>query len=270
MVSVASEIASSLSFQGPQRAQKSDAPANDSFASLVDSNAAAADNSRAAEASPPPANSTPAPRRQDDAAAAANSRARDNAPSDKPAKNDTAERDTSGRTGKQQYGCQAGTGAACQIEIERSQGRRSPTGIKVGFRTSARGRCRRDRTRHNGHNYRRSSRGCDPCSGRIDRGAGHTGDASARHRQRHGSACDRCRSHCRQRIGDRYGSTHRRYRSRCNGRNRRFHRERRCRQDRHCACGNAGHCAKARSGRCGRRRRPRPVGCRGGAQSCQG
>jgi chemotaxis protein MotD len=91
VVSVTSEIASSLSFQNAQRPAKSDAPANDSFGSLVDSNTAAADDNRADPASPR-ANDTPAPRRQDDPAPTT-TRARDNSAADKPVKNDSADRD---------------------------------------------------------------------------------------------------------------------------------------------------------------------------------
>jgi flagellar hook-length control protein FliK len=84
VVSVTSEIASNLSFQSSLRAQKSDAPpANDSFASLVDSNNAAADNNRAGDSSSPPSNNSSAPRRPDDTAAKTGA-ARDNSAADKP------------------------------------------------------------------------------------------------------------------------------------------------------------------------------------------
>src|SRR5438477_2258719 len=79
VVSVTSEIASNLSFQSSQRVAKSDAPpANDSFASLVDSNNAAADNNnRAGDSAAPASNNSSAPRRPDDTAAKAGG-ARDN------------------------------------------------------------------------------------------------------------------------------------------------------------------------------------------------
>src|SRR5215207_5381772 len=97
VVSVTSELASSLSFQSAQRPAKSDAaPANDSFAALVDNNNAAADNNnRVTDSAPAPSNKSSAPRRQDEVAA--NAKPRDNAGPSKPANananNDAADRD---------------------------------------------------------------------------------------------------------------------------------------------------------------------------------
>ena len=162
VVSVTSEIASTLSFQSAQRAQKSDAPAGDSFASLVDSNTAAADNnSRSAEPPPSPANNPPAPRRPDDTAAANSGRPRENSAPDKPAKNRLHRpRHRCGRRGKRRGGSQARADAARQIEVrrvqngrgqdERGQGGRDQVDVKNGFRRNARGRCCRDRAGRHG------------------------------------------------------------------------------------------------------------------------
>ena len=106
MVSVTSEVLANVSFQGaPAKSARSDSDqsaGNDSFAALVDSNAAAsnADN-RSQDAS---AAQTPAPRRADDSPATPDNRSRDNtaasdqaasdkAASDKAARNDSSDRD---------------------------------------------------------------------------------------------------------------------------------------------------------------------------------
>ena len=71
MFSVTSEAASSASFQGtPQRPARSDqAPANDIFAALVDSNSAANNSNDPANAAAP---QQPGPQRSNDAPSAAN------------------------------------------------------------------------------------------------------------------------------------------------------------------------------------------------------
>jgi flagellar hook-length control protein FliK len=97
VVSVTLEPAASVSFQGaPARPARSEQPpASDNFASLIDSNAAAANSSsRAGEPSPPPSNTQPVPRRADDATAAEPARPRDNSPPDQPANNDAPGRDS--------------------------------------------------------------------------------------------------------------------------------------------------------------------------------
>lgn len=96
MVSVTPDIAASPSFQAPPPRAKADpSPSTDSFASLVDSNATAAanNNDRAQEASPPPAapERRSAPARRDDPPADDRAPPRD-AKTDKPGRNDVAER----------------------------------------------------------------------------------------------------------------------------------------------------------------------------------
>src|SRR5215468_7987921 len=111
VVSVTPDITASTSFQAPPPRAKADpGPANDSFASLVDSNTSAAANAsdraqdrvqdreqdRAQDASPPPqqANSEnrPAPARRDDTAAADKGQSR-NAKADQPERRDADDRD---------------------------------------------------------------------------------------------------------------------------------------------------------------------------------
>ena len=100
MVSATPDIAANPSFQAPQRAKADPSPANDSFASLVDSNATAAannndrNNDRAQEASPPPAapDRRSAPSRRDDAPAADKPQPRD-ARNETQGRNEVAERD---------------------------------------------------------------------------------------------------------------------------------------------------------------------------------
>ena len=102
MVSVTSDITASPSFQAP-RAKADASPANDSFASLVDSNITAAANSndraqdRAQGAAPAPqspaSDNRTAQSRRDDAPAAEKAQPRDTK-ADKPARNDDAESDT--------------------------------------------------------------------------------------------------------------------------------------------------------------------------------
>ena len=92
MVSVTSEALANLSFQGaPARSARSDsdpAPGSDSFAALVDSNAAAGNSDNR-----PQDSSAQAPRRTDDQAAASD-RSRDaNAAADRTARNNADDRD---------------------------------------------------------------------------------------------------------------------------------------------------------------------------------
>ena len=82
MVSVTSEVLANASFQGAQarsaRADSDQSAGNDSFATLVDSNAAASNNDNRAQDRAQ--DSAPAPRRSDDSQAASDNRARDNTP----------------------------------------------------------------------------------------------------------------------------------------------------------------------------------------------
>jgi flagellar hook-length control protein FliK len=96
VVSVTSELTATVSFQSaPARPARSEqAPANDSFASLVDGNTAATDNnSRAGEPVPPPSNNPPTPRLADDTTATVAAHSRDNSAPEKNANSDSAECD---------------------------------------------------------------------------------------------------------------------------------------------------------------------------------
>ena len=105
MVSVTSEVLANASFQGAQarsaRADSDQSAGNDSFATLVDSNAAASNNDNRAQDRAQ--DSAPAPRRSDDSQAASDNRARDNAAasdkaaSDKAARNDSNDRDAAAK-----------------------------------------------------------------------------------------------------------------------------------------------------------------------------
>jgi flagellar hook-length control protein FliK len=107
VVNVTSEVLASAPVQNAtarSARQDSSPPAgNDSFASLIDSNAAGRSDNRAQDNSPdtsaPTASQAPAPRRADDAQRPSDSRSRDNtaasdsAASDKAARNDASDRD---------------------------------------------------------------------------------------------------------------------------------------------------------------------------------
>jgi flagellar hook-length control protein FliK len=106
VVSVTSEVSANVSFQGASarsaRSESEQSAGNDSFAALVDSNAAAANaDKRSLDAS---AAQTPAPRRADDSPGTPDNRSRDNtaasdqaasakATSDKAVRNDSSDRD---------------------------------------------------------------------------------------------------------------------------------------------------------------------------------
>src|SRR5262245_26343076 len=107
VVSVTPDITASTSFQAPPPRAKADpGPANDSFASLVDSNTSAAANAsdraqdrvqdREQDASPPPQQSAsdnrPAPARPDDTSAADKAQSRQ-AKADRAERRDTDDRD---------------------------------------------------------------------------------------------------------------------------------------------------------------------------------
>src|SRR6059036_1069810 len=85
VVSVTSEVLANASFQGAQarsaRADSDQSAGNDSFAALVDSNAAASNNDNRVQdrVQDRTQDSAPAPRRSDDSQAASDNRARDNA-----------------------------------------------------------------------------------------------------------------------------------------------------------------------------------------------
>ena len=99
MVSVTSEVLANASFQSAQaksaRADSGQSAGNDSFATLVDSNAAASNNDNRAKDRTQ--DSTPAPRRSDDSQATSDNRARDNAATDKAASDKAARNDSNDR-----------------------------------------------------------------------------------------------------------------------------------------------------------------------------
>ena len=99
MVSVTSEVLANASFQSAQaksaRADSGQSAGNDSFAMLVDSNAAASNNDNRAKDRTQ--DSTPTPRRSDDSQATSDNRARDNAATDKAASDKAARNDSNDR-----------------------------------------------------------------------------------------------------------------------------------------------------------------------------
>jgi len=136
VVSVTSEVLANASFQGAQaksaRADSSQSAGNDSFATLVDSNAAASNNDNRAQDRAQ--DSAPAPRRSDDSQAASDNRARDNAAasdkaaSDKAARNDSNDRDAAARPrddGKADAKVDAKADTASKAETTRSDAPKS-------------------------------------------------------------------------------------------------------------------------------------------------